>query len=141
MTQTTNRTNPINDSLGDKTHSYRVDYDSSITTTNSYVRALTIDTRSIKRGILNIVNTHASNQLYYEVRGSLKDSTTMPDTTDNSWVVIKKDVKAYNVGSTNGDSGKIETFDNTYNFLEILVKAVSSGNQATCEIYSKSMYE
>lgn len=119
---------------------FRLDYDTAVTTTNSYARALVIDTRGIKQGVVHINNTGGSNDLYYQCNGYAGPNGA-PSTGSASWAIIKTDIRCYNTASSSGPIQRIEFYDNTYNFIEIRVKAVSSGNQTTAEIYAKSVYD
>jgi hypothetical protein len=105
----------------------------SVISTDAYADVLDIDVRGIRTSVITLFNTHASNDVLYEIWASALDLTSTvamvgTDDTDYDagWVQIKAETTL-----TASAAPTIETLDNPYTRLVVRVKASVGASQGT----------
>lgn len=109
-----------------------------VTSTDSYVSILDVDSRGVRESVFTIFNTHATNSIDYKIWANAdvfnSPAITGTDDTDwdNGWVVIKAETAlAASVIPV------IETLSNPYSRVVVRIKATSGGNQGVVRIWHR----
>jgi len=110
-----------------------------VTSTNAYATVLDIDCRGIRSSVITSFNTHASNDLKYEIWATtlpFADQTDMTGTDDddydNGWVQIKAETTL-----TASAAPTIDTLDNPYSRLVFRVKSSVADTHGTLHVYHR----
>lgn len=135
MAQTTN-------TVGGK---FRVqfDFDEGISVGTSYVTALTIDCTNVTESVIDISNTHASQDITYQVFGSAKQSPNFADTTSSEWMnLLSAQGSSYDhttnktvTHSASNNARAYESFGNPWQWVLLVVKG--SGAATTAKVYHR----
>ena len=102
---------------------------SGVSSTASYADILTIDARSFQRFIVTVVETGTAQSFYYKILGSIKDGTTMPASSDASFVTLVSDVSVAASGSD------YQTLTGGWKWLAVQIKNNSGAATVTARAY------
>ena len=110
----------------------------AITTTDSYVTILDIDSRGVRESIISIYNSHATNSIDYIVYGCVdlypNADITGTAATDyaNGWVILKDTTALAGLAVP-----VIETLTNPYARVVVQVRATVGASQGTVSAYHR----
>jgi len=91
-----------------------------------------IDTRDIRKLLIQIINSGATNSLNYSIYGYAKEVSTAPAFVSSDWNELKPSTTISPL------SEKTETLTDSYSFVLIRMKRATSGLDTTAKIYVRA---
>lgn len=117
----------------------RYNKNKGVASANAYATILDVDSRRIRTSVFTLFNTHASNDVLFEIWATAEhyeDQTDMTGTDDtdydNGWVQIKAETTL-----TASAAPTIETLDNPYTRVIVRIKSSSTDTPGTIDVYHR----
>lgn len=92
--------------------------DENITVTTSMVNVMIIDSRVIEDSVITLYNSSATENLTYKIYASSKNTETVPNDNDDSWINIMRDLEVNDSIPSNYNHNRIKTLPKLFRNYE-----------------------